>query len=137
MKISRAAQNSALNNHPRDNLHYENHLYGIVKVHIIHNTSTKHLLPRYRIFKKSKFLSHCLITVARLEAKQSSTRPPFYATIANSLVGCAFWGSDECRPSVHCLFLSSSIRQLVYFFIQRNHIKTLIFCINTFFQQHI
>ena len=48
-------------------------------------------------------LPHCLTTVARLEAKQSSARPPFYATIANSPVGCAFWGSDKCRLSAPCL----------------------------------
>ena len=32
-----------------------------------------------------------------------SARPPFYDsdTGINSLVGCAFWGSDECASSVH------------------------------------
>ena len=33
-------------------------------------------------------------------------------------------------------FLLSSIRLLVFFFIQRNHIEALIFRINTFFKQH-
>jgi len=28
----------------------------------------------------------------------------FYATIVISLVGCAFWGSDECTPSMPCIF---------------------------------
>jgi len=36
-----------------------------------------------------------LITVASLEPKQKGAQSPFYATATNSLVGCAFWGSDE------------------------------------------
>ena len=40
-------------------------------------------------------------TVAGLAAKQSSGWPPFYVT-TNSQVACAFWGSDECVPSVLC-----------------------------------
>ena len=35
-------------------------------------------------------LTHCLTTVAWLEAKQRIIRP----------MGCAFWGSDKCVPSV-------------------------------------
>ena len=83
---------------------------------VIHKTalnSTKHLqVAGYRILKKSpifEFYTDCLTalltTVASLEAKQNSARPPFYATITNSPVGCgAFWGSDECVPYVPCLF---------------------------------
>ena len=145
LKILRAAKNSAFKYHPRDISRNEIHLYRIVLVHIIYNIAVnipKHLqVARYRILKIAKTqildsLPHYLITVAKLKAKQSSTRPPFYAKITNSPVGCAFWGSDECRPSVPCLFfylqsgcLSSSS--------SRNHIKVLIFHINTFFQQHI
>ena len=131
MKISCTAQNSVFKNHPRDILRHENHLYGIVLVHIIHKTAlnaTKHLqVGGYRIFKNRQNLifglTASLTTVARLETKRSSARPPFYATITDSPMGCAFWGSDECRPSA---FLSYSIRLLV-FFIQRNHIEALIF----------
>ena len=46
MKFSCAAQNSAFKNHPRNILHDDNHLYGIVLLHIIHKTAlntTKHL----------------------------------------------------------------------------------------------
>ena len=39
MKFSRDAQNRAFKNHPRDILQDENHLYGIVLVHIIHKTA--------------------------------------------------------------------------------------------------
>ena len=39
MKFLRAAQNPAFKNHPRDILRDENHLYGIVLVHIIHKTA--------------------------------------------------------------------------------------------------
>ena len=57
MKFLRAAQNPAFTNHPRDILRDENHLYGIVLVHIIHKTAlntTKRLrMVGYRIFKKS------------------------------------------------------------------------------------
>ena len=94
----------------------------------------------YRIFLnrqklKSVLVSlpHCLTTVT---AKRSSTWSPFYTTIKNSPAGCAFWCSKECRPSAPGLLLSS-IRLLVFFFIQKNHIEALIFHINTFFQQHI
>ena len=46
VKISCTTQNSTFKNHPRDILHHENHLYGIVLVHIIRKTilnTTKHL----------------------------------------------------------------------------------------------
>ena len=43
------------------------------------------------------WLTDCLTTVARLEAKRRSGWPPYFATITNLPVGCAFWGSDE-RP---------------------------------------
>ena len=76
-------QNSTFKNHPRDILHDKIHLYGIVLVHIIYNTAlniTKHLqVARYRIFLKTAktrildslphYLTACLITVERLEAK--------------------------------------------------------------------
>ena len=115
MNGSHAAQNSAFKNHPTDILHSENHLYGIVLVHIIHKTvvnTTKHLqVAGYKIFKHrqklqilSHCLTHCLTTVASPEPKRSSARSPLYATTANSPVGCAFWGSDKCMPCAPCLF---------------------------------
>ena len=105
-----------------DILRNENHLYGIVLVHYTVLNRTKHVqLAGYRNFKKLsklEFLPACLpaclparlpaflpvITVIRLEAKQSSAWSPFYATITDSPVGYTFRGSSECRPSVPCLF---------------------------------
>ena len=64
MKLSCAAQNSAFKNHPSNILCGKKHLYGIVKVHIIHTTAlniTKQLqVTRYRIFKKSLKLEFSL-----------------------------------------------------------------------------
>ena len=61
MKFSRAAQNRAFKNHPRDILRDENHLYRIVLVHIIHKTAlnkTKLLqVAGYRILKIAKTLN--------------------------------------------------------------------------------
>ena len=57
-EILRVAQNSVFKNHPRDILQDENHLYGIVPVHIIHKTAlntTKRLqVTGYRILKIAK-----------------------------------------------------------------------------------
>ena len=108
-------QNSAFKNHPTDILRDKNHLYGIVLVHIVHKTALNtvqqnaYRWPDINFLKIAKTqilasLPHSLTTVASLEPKRSSTRPPFYATITNSPVGCAFWGSDECVLSVPCLF---------------------------------
>ena len=33
-KVTRAAQNPAFKNHPRDILRHENHLYGIILAHL-------------------------------------------------------------------------------------------------------
>ena len=117
MKISRAAHISAFKNHPRDILRDENHHYGIVLVHITHNTAlntTKHLqVARYKIFlnrQNSNFsltdcLPHCLTDHSRKVRSQTKQRTvTIYATITHSPVGCSFWGSDECRPSAPCLF---------------------------------
>ena len=61
MEILCAAQNHAFKNHPTDILRDENHLYGIVLVHIIHKTalnSTKLLqVAGYRILKIAKTLN--------------------------------------------------------------------------------
>ena len=50
----------------------------------------------------STSLTYSLTTVAKLETKQSSTRSLFYDTKINSVVGCAFWGYDECAPFAPC-----------------------------------
>jgi len=70
-------------------------------------------------------------TVTRLEAKQSRVVPSFFDTRINSLVGCTFWGSDECAPV--SFFLSSN----TLFFMQQNHVKVLSFHIKTFLEQQI
>ena len=61
MKFSCVAQNRAFKNHPRDILRDENHLYGIVLVHIIHKTAlntTKLLqVAGYTILKIAKTLN--------------------------------------------------------------------------------
>ena len=88
-KKSVQCQNSAFENHPRE--------YS--------SKYTKHLqVARYRILKITKsHLTASLVPVERLEAKQSSAQPPFYATITNSPVGCAFQSSNKCRPAAPCL----------------------------------
>ena len=109
------AKNTTFKNLLRNFLCDENHLYGIILVHLTSNVvlkTRKHLLAAgYRIFFKSSkleisshSLTHSLTTVANLEPKRSSTQSPFYAATTNSLVGCAFWGSDDCAPCVPCLF---------------------------------
>ena len=88
-------------------------------------------------------LTHLLTTFASIEAKQSSTKPPFYATITNSLVGCAFWSSEECVPSVPCLFFylqsgclsSSSSNETIsrhYFSISTLSLSSIIDATNLF-----
>ena len=61
MKFSNAVQNPAFKNHPIDILLDENHLYGIVLVHIIHktvlNTTKRLLVAGYRILKIAKTLN--------------------------------------------------------------------------------
>ena len=77
-----------------------------ILVHLISNTALKTRkdlqVAEYRILKSHRNFNFCLIasqpasltTVTRPEAKRSSAQPPFYATITNSPVGCAFWGSN-------------------------------------------
>ena len=112
--MTRAAKNTAFKNQLRNFLCDENHLYRIILVHLTSNVvlkTRKHLLAAgYRIFlkivKTQNFVSltYSPTTVASLEPKRSNAWSPFYATTANSQVGCAFWGSDECAPCAPCLF---------------------------------
>jgi len=85
-------------------LHDKNYLYRIILVYLASNiafTTRKH-------FQAAKFcLPHCLTHSftdqshkARDHRKQHTTT--IYDTIINSLVGCAFWSSDECAPSAPC-----------------------------------
>ena len=111
MNVLHAAQNSTFKNHPTDIVCGENHLYGIVLVHIIHKTAlntTKHLqVAGYKILKNCQNSNFCLTasltTVASLEPKRSSAQSPFYTTITNSPVGCAFWVPTSVCP-VHIVF---------------------------------
>ena len=57
----------------------------------------------------------------KLEAKRSSTWPSFHATVTNSLVTCAFSGSDDRLPSVLCLSF-----YLQFPLHARNHTEALI-----------
>ena len=117
-----ATKNTALKNQLRNFSRDENHLYGIILVHLTSNVALKtrkHLLAAgYKINKNIEFLknrqnskfrlthslTYSLITATSLEPKRSSARSPFYATTTNSSVGCAFWGSDECAPCAPGLF---------------------------------
>jgi len=119
-------------------LRNENNLYGIILIHLTWTISLKTrnrlLVAWYRILKKfPNCLTASLTTVTSLEPKRKGAQPPFYATTANSPVGCVFWGSDKWGTS---LFLLSSIR-LFFFYMQQNHTDVLIFPINTFFEQCI
>jgi len=62
------------------------------------------------ILKKSSKLeilsasfTHSLTMIASLKMTQGSDWPQFCTTITNLPVGCAFWDSDECSPSVPCI----------------------------------
>ena len=144
MNVSRAAQNSAFKNHPTDIVCGENHLYGIVLVHIIHKTSdtTKHLqVAGYKILKNRQKL-HFSITASltdhsRKPRAQTKQRTVTILRYNNKLTGgICLLGFRRVYALCTLSFLLSSIRLLVFFFIQRNHIEALIFHINTFFKQH-
>ena len=145
MKFSRAAQTSAFKNHPRDILRDENHLYGIVLVHIIHKTAlntTKCLqVAGYKFLKihqNSKFsLTASLTDHSRKPRAQTKQHTATILRHNNKLTsGMCLLGFRRVCALCAVSFLLSSIRLLVFFFIQRNHIEALIFRINTFFKQH-
>ena len=146
VKILLASKNSVFKNHPRDILRDENHLYAIVLVHIIYKTAlniAKHLqVAGYRILnnhQNSNFsLTASLTTVARLEAKQSSAQPPFYATIINSPVGYIPHVPFGVPTSVGPLcFVFSFIFNQAACLLHPTKPYGGVNCINTFFQQHI
>jgi len=79
-------------------------------IHSTHPSLLACLLARSLTHSLTYLLTHSLTysptlsltTVTRLETKRSSARPPFNDKRINSLVGCAFWGSDKPAPSVPC-----------------------------------
>ena len=82
-------------------------------------------------------LTHSLTTVASLEPKRSSTQSPSFLRHNNNITsGMCLLGFRRVYALCALTFLLSSVRLLVFFFIQRNHIEVLIFHINTFFKQH-
>ena len=127
-----------IQNHSIGILHDTNYLYEIIlslkqkntfrQLNMHHfNSQTQNLVcPTHRL-THDHLVTSSLTMVTSLETTQSNEWPQIYATIVNSLVGCAFWGSDECAPSAPCIFF--------YFplgcFLQ-NHIEALIFFIKTF-----
>ena len=153
-KVTRARTKiTTFKNHPRDILRHENHLYGIIYSSPSNMKCTalktrKCLLAAgYRIFflnVKTSFeisshcLTHSLTDHSRKPRAQTKQRTVTILRHNNKLTGgmCLlgfWWVYALCTLS----FLLSSIRLLVFFFIQRNHIKALIFHINTFFiKQH-
>ena len=145
VNVSRAAQNSAFKNHPTNIVCGENHLYGIALVHIIHKTAlntTKHLqvadIKFQKIAKISKFSTTASLTDhSRKPRAQTKQRTVTTLRYNNKLTGgMCLLGFRRVYTLCALSFLLSSIRLLVFFFIQLNHIETLIFHINTFFKQH-
>ena len=138
-----AAQNTALKNQLRNFLCDENHLYGIILVHLTSNVvlkTRKHLLAAgYRIFFKSsklEILSHSLTDHSRKPRAQTKQRTVTIFRHNNKLTsGMCLLGFRQVYALCALSFLLSSIRLLV-FFMQRNHNEALIFHISTFFKQH-
>ena len=139
-----AAQNSTFKNHPRVILRDKYHLYGIVLVHIIHKTALNTIkrlqVAGYRILKITETwnfrLTDCLTDHSRKPRGQTKQCVATILRHNNKLTnGMCLLGFRRVCALCALSFLLSSIRLLV-FFIQRNHIEALIFCINTFFNQH-
>ena len=145
MNFSCAAQNRAFKKHPRDILRDENPFYGIVLVHIIHKTAlntTKCLqVAGYRILKIAKTLNFrltaCLTDHSRKPRGQTKQCTATILCNTSKLTsGMCLLGFRRVCALCALSFLLSSIRLLVFFFIQRNHIEAFIFRINTFFKRH-
>ena len=134
--MTRAAKITALKNQLRNFLRDENHLYGIILVHLTSNVALqtrKHLLAAgYRIFFKSSKLNFVSLTDHSHKPRaQTKQRMVTILRHNNKLTGgmCLLGFRRVCALS----FLLSSIR-LLFFFIQQNHTEALIFHINTFFK---
>ena len=114
-------------------LHDKNYLYSIILVYLASSiafTKRKHFQVAAKLEISFASLPHSLTDHShKARDQKSSTKPPFYDTRINSLVGCAFWSFDECAPSAPChippLGCSSSSS------------KTINFPINTFLEHHI
>ena len=93
----------------------------------------------YRIFlnrQNSNFSLTAPLTDHSHKAR-GQTKQRTATTITNSPMGCAFWGSDECRPSAPCLFFHLQPGCLSSSSSTETISRRSIFCINTFFQQHV
>ena len=135
MNVLHAAQNSAFKNHPTDIVCGKNHLYGIVVVHIIHKTAinttkhlqvvTKHLqVVRYKIIKKIVKNPNFSITASLTDHShkpraQTKQRMVTILRYNNKLTGgmCPL-GFRRVYDLCALSFLLSSIRLLLFFFIQ-------------------
>ena len=138
-------QNSAFKNQLRNFLCAKNHLYGIILLHLTSNVGLKRrkrlLTAKYRILKIIKtqnFITHSLPDHSRKPRAQTKQHTVTILCHNNKLTGgMCLLGFQRMYALCALPFLLSSIRLLVLIFIQRNHIKVLIFHINTFFiKQH-
>ena len=147
--MTRTAKNTALKNQLRNFLRNENHLYGRILVSNVALKTRKHLLAAgYRIFLKSSkleisshspthSLAHSLTDHSRKPRAQTKQRTVTSLRHNNKLTGGMYLlGFRRVCTLCTLSFLLSSIRLLVFFFIQQNHTEELIFHINTFFKQH-
>jgi len=109
--------------YPKDIFCNENHLRNSVSPSNI-KYSIKHE-STYWLLDIDFFYIINSLTVASLEPKWSSKRPPFYTTTKNSSVNCVIWHSDECGVSVpHCSFYlplgsSFSCSETIFMYYQR------------------
>ena len=138
MKFSRASKIARLKNYPRDILRDENHLYGIILVHIVHKIQQNaYRWPDIKFFKnRQNLLPHSLTTVASLKPKRKQRTATILRHSNKLTSGMCLLGFRRVCALCALSFLLSSIGLLVFFFIHRNHIEALIFRISTFFKQH-
>ena len=140
VNISRTTQNSAFKYHPTDILRGENHLYGIVLVHIIHKIQQNTYCNRWpdikflKIAKNPNFsLTASLPDHSCKPKTQMKQRTVTILRHNNKLTsGMCFLGFRRVYALCVSSFLLSSIRLVVIFFKHRNHTGALIFRINTF-----
>ena len=104
-----AAKKAASKNNPKDILCNENHLYGVILVHLALNIvlkTRKYFQAAGYQCKNSKFvcLTYSLTTVSQGQRPNEAANGHHFDTRINSLVGCAFWGSDKPASSVPFIF---------------------------------
>ena len=143
--MTHAAKNTAFKNQLRNFLRDENHFYRIILVHLTSNVVLKkentYWRPDIEFLKNrqnSKFhLTHSLTDHSRKRRAQTKQRMGTILCHNSKLTGgmCLLGFRRVCTLCA-LSFLLSSIKLLVFFVIQRNHTKALIFHINTFFKQH-